>query len=368
MTGGPAGSQPQSCESRLRRVARLRSRGGWLAIAACLAACQPTAIEAPDPPGASRLSLFALGDTGVPPGGLARSLETQMRVAAVLEAEQRRRPVDALVLLGDNFYPDGLAEREIAERVRENLVRPYCAFLALDGAEWASVESACEPERRGERPVPIHAVLGNHDHVLPESPRLQRERVPRFVPNWHVPFGPVAVIELADAAMVPSVSLVLYDARTLADEGDVASLERALRQARGPWRVLAGHYPVNAAHPGTWVRQALDAIDVPVHVHLSGHEHNLQIGASSERDPFLHVVAGAGASQRSVRHPVDGSRFALVQPGFARLDLVGEGAGARLVVTLVALPVSNLAVWTPPRVVARWSVGLTGEVRNELGP
>lgn len=344
---------------------RLRSHCGWLAVAALLAACQPTSIEAPDPPGTSRLSFFALGDVGVPPARFGRSMQTQMRVAAVLEAEQRRRPVDALVLLGDNFYPDGLAAKEITERVRENLVRPYCAFLALDGPEWPSVEAACEPARRGVRPVPIYAVLGNHDHVLPESPPLQRERVPRFVPNWRVPFGPVEVIELADAELVRSVSLVLYDPRTLADEGDAATLERALRQARGPWRILAGHYPINAAHPGPWVRQALDAIDVPVHVHLSGHEHNLQIGASRERDPHLHVVAGAGASQRAVRHPVDGSRFELVQPGFARVDLVGEGDAARLFVTLVALPVSNLAVWKPPRVVARWSVGLAGDAREE---
>ena len=336
-----------------------------LVVALGLAACERDGVASPDPAGRARLSFFALGDVGAEPVAFGRSLQTQMRVAGALAEEHRRRAVDAIVLLGDNFYPDGLAERELVPRVRENVVRPFCAFLALDGPAWTSVADACPADRRGDRPIPLYAVLGNHDFTLPESPRLQREVVPRYVPNWHVPSGAVEIVELADADLVPSVSLVLYDPHSLADEGDVATLERALRAARGPWRILAGHYPVNDAHPGRWIRRALDAIDVPVHLHLAGHEHNLQIGAAAGGDPPLQAVAGSASSMRSVRNPVEASRFGLVAPGFARVDLAGDGAAARLVVTLVALPVSNLAFWSGPRAVARWSVGLEGDVREE---
>jgi Calcineurin-like phosphoesterase len=334
--------------------------------AALLAACglgEP--VVGADPPGRVRLSFFALGDTGVEPLLVGRSLQTQMRVGRVLEAEQRRRPVDAVVLLGDNFYPEGLLEKELEPRVRENVVRPYCGFLALDGPESERVAGACEPSRRGERPVPFYAVLGNHDQKVPESPRLQREVVPRFVPNWHVPAQAIEVVELADSELLPGVSLILYDAVALAESGDTASLERALREAHGPWRILAGHYPIHASHPGPWIANALAGIDVPVHLHLAGHEHNLQIAAPSPSSPYLQVVAGSGGSEREVKHPLLGARFALVQPGFSRVDLVGEGETARLVVTLVALPVSPLVFWEPPRVVARWSVDLTGGVREE---
>lgn len=336
-----------------------------LAAVVLLISCQPTAIEHPDPPGRIRLSFFALGDTGVVPRGIGRSLQTQMRVAKVVEAEQRRRPADALLLLGDNFYPDGLREVELASRIRENVVRPYCIFLALDGPASPSVADACELARRGDRPVPLYAVLGNHDVELPESPKLQREAIPRFVPSWHVPSGPIEIVELVDDDLAASVSLILYDPHTLADEGDVASLDHALREARGPWRILAGHYPINSGHPGPWIRKALDSIDVPVHLHLSGHEHNLQVGVPPAGDPFLNVVAGSGGSQRVVKRSLEGSRFELVQPGFTRVDLVGDGDAARLVVTLVALPVSSLAVLSPPRVVQHWSVGLGGDVREE---
>ena len=360
-----ADARALSCAAMRRHVeTRCNRVAAAVVAAALLAACSPpTEVVGADPPGRIRLSLFAFGDTGFPPGWF-RSLQTQMRVGAVLEAEQRRRPADALVLLGDNFYPDGLLEKELAYRIRENVVRPYCVFLALDGPESSRVEDACEPARRGERPIPFHAVLGNHDTEVPESPRLQREIVPRFVPNWHVPSQSIEVVEIADSALQPGVSLILYDAMALAERNDTASLERALRSAKGPWRILANHYPIHDSHPGRWIQQALAGIDVPVHLHLAGHEHNLQIGVSAPSSPYLQVVAGAGGSARAVKHPLVGGRFALIQPGFARVDLVGEGDAARLVVTLVALPTS-FAASTPPRVVTRWSVGLAGDVREE---
>lgn len=327
-------------------------------------ACSAQPLRGGDPEGVVRLSIFALGDTGSEPVAIGRALQTQMRVADVLAAEHARRPADALVLLGDNFYPDGLRAREIAFRVRENVVRPYCPFLALDGPESDAVADACPPERRSAVPTPIYAVLGNHDTNLPESPPLQREAVPRFVPNWRMPPGPVEVVELLDDALVPSVSLILYDAAALADAGDVASLRQALIAARGPWRILAGHYPISDKHPGPWIRRALDQIEVPVHLHLAGHDHNLQIGVPSPGDPYLQVVAGSGSEAREVRHRIEGARFSAVEPGFARVDLVGNGDAARLVVSLVAVP-GWMEIGREPAVVARWSVDLRGDVQQE---
>jgi hypothetical protein len=345
-----------------RRVAALAC-----AAALLLVACGPARpLAAADPPGHIRLSLLALGDTGRRPAKVGHVFQPQMRVARALAAEQRRRPADALVLLGDNFYPNGLRSEELVLRVRENLVRPYCMFLALDGPESAQVADACPPGQRGPHPVPLYAFLGNHDIELPESPKLEREAVPRFVPNWHVTAGSVETIELLDSDRVPSVSLVLYDALTLENTGDTGSLARALRASRGPFRILADHYPINDSNPGPWIRHELAAIDVPVQLHLAGHEHNLQIGVPAPASPYLQVVSGGGSGEREVKHPIDGARFAAIQPGFARVDLVGDGADARLFVTLVALPVHALAsLWTPPRAIARWSVGLGGDVREE---
>jgi hypothetical protein len=81
-------------------------------------------------------------------------------------------------------------------------------------------------------------------------------------------------------------------------------------------------------------------------------------------DPYLQVVAGGGSEAREVRHAIEGARFAAVQMGFARVDLVGDGDAERLVVSLVGLPAS-IAFGERPRVLTRWSVSLRGDVREE---
>ena len=52
--------------------------------------------------------------------------------------------------------------------------------------------------------------------------------------------------------------------------------------------------------------------------------------------------------------------------GFALIDLVGTGSDARLVASQFALPEHWLPGHDAPALVSRWSVGLSGEVRNEL--
>ena len=58
----------------------------------------------------AELSLLALGDTGKP-GSWPAWQTPQYRVGEAMAREDRRAPVEAIVFLGDNFYPHGLASR-----------------------------------------------------------------------------------------------------------------------------------------------------------------------------------------------------------------------------------------------------------------
>jgi len=109
---------------------------------------------------------------------------------------------------------------------------------------------------------------------------------------------------------------------------------------------------------------ALADLDVPVHLHLAGHRHYLEL-ARTGTSPFLQAVAGAGSTVRSLKQPLDGSAYQGMHPGFARVDLVRAPGEDRLVVSLVALPDAFVAVWQRPRVVARASVDLAGAARIE---
>ena len=308
-----------------------------------------------------------MGDTGANPFELDAYV-TLRNVTGAMSAEDRRLPVHALVLLGDNFYPDGLRLDELERRVRANVSLPFCRFAEFaEGARAWSAACPVAPENR--RPVPIHAVLGNHDHASAESPKLQREAVARYVPNWTMAPDGSAVHELGEG-----VSLVTFDSTPVYEGRPADSLAASLERSQGPWRVVAAHHPVaqersddpeRRAEYAAYrerVEAAIGRSGVPVHLFLAGHEHNLQVHAL---DPGLQVIAGSGSLPRSIRGE-DPARLAGFEgAGFARVDLAGAGDGERLVVSLHQLMATPTGVRPRSRVAARWSVDAQGAVREE---
>lgn len=336
-----------------------------LVLVLCLAAAGRAERSGPDPqrPLAAELlfSLLAVGDTGEPPP-LLPFLHTQRAVGLGLAAEDRRQPADALVLLGDNFYPDGLERRDMVSRLRENLVAPYCRFVDLSAPRSGLVRNACSLSPSERHPIPIYAVLGNHDYDDPESPSLQRDAVPGFVANWHVPGGVAEAVDLPQG-----VSLVLADAIALESAEDPTALGEALRQARGPWRILVIHRPIAETREsrGERSRRRFDAYrarvlgqladsGATVHLVLSGDEHNLQVIAMPPPAPPLQIVAGSGSSTKPYASNPD-ARFQLQAPGFARVDLVSRGPSQRLRVSLFHTRGHTL-FGSAPRLVSRWEV------------
>jgi hypothetical protein len=304
----------------------------WLALAVLLPACVPSAESAA--PRSAALSLLALGDTGESVGPVP-VMSPQYRVASALRVADRAAPVDGLVLLGDNFYPDGLKERKFKKRVRENLVNPYCHFIELTSRGRGSMGDGCGD---AEHPVPFFAVLGNHDYRERESPMLQRRRIPEYIENWHMPGG------IAEAFELPGgVSLVLMQSMEVLRGEGLDELAKVLRSTKGPWRILAGHHPIEDPGDGgdasytRIVRRVLEESGVAVHVFLAGHEHNLQLLAGTATPIPLHVVAGSGADPHDLGATNADRRAGFDELGFARLDVIGEGGGARIEATLFGL-------------------------------
>lgn len=343
------------------------ARPAATALAALLAlACGSGDLRPADPPakGELRASLLAVGDTGRREGWLPSRLD---RVAAGLAAVAEQRPVDAVVVLGDNFYPRGLESDELVERVRTNVVGPLCRFVDLSAPRSPEVADACElPEARRHR-VPIFAVLGNHDYRDDASPALQTREVPRFVANWAMPAGPVEV-----HAVGAGVSLVLLQSMPMVEHPEgLAALARALREAPGPWRIVAAHHPVVAtkAEPNEFearylvaARRAIAESGVPVQLVLGGHHHSLQIlRVEGSRMP-TQVVSGAGSRSVDDVLAQPALDFASDHNGFVRVDLV-EDEEERLVVSFYA----TRPPWLPPaapQLEARWSIDRDGVARE----
>lgn len=342
----------------------------WAALALALFTSGCGSPEGLAPVDGARYSILALGDTGRKEF-LAPLLGGQISVANAMVAEAEESPVDALVFLGDNFYWNGLDRENMVSRIQENLVRPYCYFLRLEGPRSNEVEEVCGVLQADRSPIPLFAVLGNHDFHLPESPMLEREVVPEFLPDWHVGSGLTEVIELTEG-----VSLILFQSDVdLFDRKSIRrEIKRAVLEAEGPWRILASHRPIATndigrkvlgGFPG-YVLEGIQAAGLPVQLVLAGHHHSLQVFETLEPIQALHVGAGSGSHATpplAQDHP--DVRFSRMVLGFARVDLVGKGEDEQLVVTLTETggwPI--LSALSPPRRVARFAVDLDGRVSS----
>jgi hypothetical protein len=279
----------------------------------------------------AELSLLALGDTGRPTSWPAW-VTPQYRVGEAMAREDRRAPVEAIVFLGDNFYPHGLSRPTLKQRVGENVAAPYCYFLTLTRLGRSALRDHCALAPEATHPIPIIAVLGNHDVGRGQGVSLQREGIARFIGNWLMPDGAHSY-ELG-----AGVSLVAYDSTAVDGGKPATALARALAESKGPWRILAAHHPI--ADPGAgWhaddtapVLEAIQASGKRVHLFLGGHQHCLQ--ALRAPGAALHVVSGGGGAQvRPIAATPAERLFAEARYGFARVDVTPEA----LEVTLLAL-------------------------------
>ena len=304
-------------------------------------------------------SMIALGDTGKIPHVVAYT-SPQLAVARAISRRHGSGPVDALALLGDNFYPTGLKERKFKERLRVNLATPYCGFLALTDRGEGSLGDACpvSPEQRA--PVPILAVLGNHDYGERESPALQRERIPEYISNWRMPLE--AGVHEADG-----VSIISFQSEEVKGGADISPLKEAIEHSRGPWRIIIAHHPVvdpGQGYVASYTRRVNTAIwdaGQPVHVFLAGHEHNLQ--ALRGQGASLHVVSGSGSDVRDLGDTPAERLFGLAALGFVRIDRVArvEEDAEHLLITFFALRNQWLGTAGP---VAAFRIDADGSVRE----
>jgi hypothetical protein len=286
----------------------------WLLLGAI--AFGPAAADA------ETLSLLAFGDTGKPASWPTRYLP-QYRVGEAMAREDRRSPVHALLILGDIFYPDGLTRRTLRDRLRQNLAGPYCHFLAPTRKGRRAIRRVCDLPPEQTHPVPILAVSGNHDLGRGQDLRLQRERLPVFLENWLMP---------ADARsyeLGAGVSVVGFHSEYVNQGMPATSLAEALRESKGPWRLVIAHHPL--ADPGAgWnpaygerVRRAIEAAGKPVHLFLAGHQHSLQ--ALRAPGAALHVVSGAGGADIRALSPAGDERlYGEALYGFVRIDASPE--------------------------------------------
>ena len=218
--------------------------------------------------------------------------------------------LDFCILLGDNFYPNGVA--------------------SVDDPKWEhEVVKAFPPSLR------LYAILGNHDYHL--DPRAQ---IQYSTPQWQMPSSYYDLVQdhvhllfLDTTVLAPAFSTTLFQQCGLSLKriqvflGDVEAtrepqlrwLEDRLANSRSTWKIVVGHYPLatNGPHDAS---QELYRCLFPilerhgVHLYMAGHDHNAQV---IQHPSLCSVVSGAVSHiVAPVRpFPVPGTVFVSTIPG-----------------------------------------------------
>jgi tartrate-resistant acid phosphatase type 5 len=266
----------------------------------------------------NHLRLLVVGDAGA----------THSMLRAGMMRIEKEHPVDAIVLVGDNFYP--------------------CGIHGLDDPQWTKIT-----EHFGPVGVPIFPVLGNHDYGDPQvhngqlttcgapDPEAEIDETQR-IPEWHFPARSYALKSaLADIIMVdtqPIASGFLQPFRgsaTTAEETEF--LREQLQESTATWRIVVGHHTIfsSGEHGRTDdtyrsnMRALLPALDARngADLYICGHDHDLElIGSVSGARPWF-LISGAG-SANDVMKPRYGPEPPTIFPvplrtflGFAVVDI-----------------------------------------------
>jgi acid phosphatase len=240
----------------------------------------PTLAQPPSPRGApENLRFLAVADTGSGDGN-QRAVGEQMGLV------HQRRPVDLVLLGGDNIYPSG-----DLSLVENTFQRPYAELLRAK--------------------VPFHAVLGNHDiRTGNGAPQVAYKPFGMKGRYYTIRRGPV--------------EFFLLDTNTNADwQRQISWLRSVLAQSRAPWKVVVGHHPIyssgfygNDPHLGAKLTSLMKRQRVALYI--NGHEHNYERSKPIEGITYL-VVGGGGASLRPVMATDQTARAASVH-SFAEIE------------------------------------------------
>jgi tartrate-resistant acid phosphatase type 5 len=251
--------------------------------------------------GAPAVSFFAIGDTGWGGDVLRANAKAMQRSAAA-------RPVDFVLLLGDNFYLGGVSSLE-DPLWRERFEEPFALF---------------EPR------VPFRAVLGNHDHR--GDPQIEVEYT-RKATRWSMPArwytfsvpvpGGSAPMAGGGEAQFFALDTQPWKSGWAEASEETSWLEGELSRSRARWKIVFGHHPLlsHGSHgPTEGVAERLGPLleRAGVDLVVSGHDHDLQLLRS--KSGWLQLVSGAGSSTRDTSWG-DDTLFAAASPGFAWVGL-----------------------------------------------
>jgi tartrate-resistant acid phosphatase type 5 len=264
--------------------------------------------SAVDAPAAGALHLLAIGDFGVKPGDLPRQQAVSEAMAKYVRAGGLK--LDALALLGDNFY-GGLSGKGVrSPRWEQNIEGMY---------------------PRDPFDCPMFAMLGNHDY---NDERDGGCVAAHLAYKSHAPDSrwlmPAKWYTLEMPAKRPLAKIVVIDTMRLDNSAEAAAQMTWIKQELGKprttqWLFVMGHHPLYSDEQHGDDKHLIGQLDPlfrehEVDLYLCGHDHDLQ-HIEFDKHPTSFVISGGGGARARDLKGKERSRYARAIYGFTHLEL-----------------------------------------------
>lgn len=255
-------------------------------------------------PSDRQLNLLVMGDWGDASHARARVAGAMGDYAATLPS-----PLDAALLVGDNFY-NGLS--------------------GTDDPQWSLFEDGFDKQRLN---VPFYAVLGNHDYVGDtEAYELAYAKL-NPGSRWKMPARWYRVDLPQERPLVTVLMLDSNRHKMSAEDFDAQTqwLEAELAKPRDTaWTIVCAHHPLFTSgkakiDPVVLERWGRLLRDHRVDFYLAGHDHHMEHMVSPDYETQFIISGGGGKSVRKLMRQENGP-FAYVSYGFVHLRLSDHAA------------------------------------------
>ena len=209
-------------------------------------------------PAKDKVKFIAIGDFGT-------GDDNQTGIAAQMLRDHKTSPLDFVIAVGDNIYPDGGGRH-----FEKKFERPYAGLI-----------------REG---VKFHAVLGNHDV---KDGRGDQCRYPLFNMGGQCHYTVKKGDGLAEFFMIDSTAF---------DMTQAGWLEGVLKESTAKWKIAVFHHPIysSAGEHGSdlGLRSRIEPLltRYGVNVVLSGHDHVYE--RVKPQQGVQYFVTGAGGKVR----------------------------------------------------------------------
>lgn len=221
----------------------------------------------------------------------------QRDVAAQLALELDKDPYDAVLLLGDNIYPDG----NIRKFGKSYFTDMYGALI--------------------RQRVDFIVAIGNHDIAGGH----QADQLDFFkMPGYYY------------SVKKPGIEFFVIDTNSFArDQVQQRWLKQALAASVSNWKAVIGHHPIySSGEHGSnrGLKMTLEPVLISEHadLYLAGHDHNYE--RFKPIQGVSHIVSGGGGAYlRDFEKPLPGSILRLKAHHFLDFELKGKQLKMRVI-------------------------------------